>query len=73
MVKCKNCGIVGAWNDRNKFMQHGYPKDFSVRLSCISCGSYDLKNTIMDNLSFYLFIGLIFIIVIGLVFLSLIR
>lgn len=53
MVKCLDCGNNGEWDDRKKFMQHGYPKDFSVCLSCMNCGSYNLINSLSENVGFY--------------------
>lgn len=53
MVKCLDCGNSGEWDDRKKFMQHGYPKDASVCLSCLICGSYKLKNSFNENFMFY--------------------
>jgi hypothetical protein len=53
MVRCLDCGNDGEWNDRKKFMQHGYPKDFSVSISCMNCGSYNLSNSFTENILFY--------------------
>ncbi len=62
MVKCKDCGLKGSIDDREKFMQHGYPKDGYIRLSCINCGSINLKNTFWENFFFYLQWSIVFII-----------
>lgn len=62
MVKCKDCGLKGDLMDRKKFMQHGYPADGQIRLSCLNCGSDNLKNTFWENFFFYLQWSIIFII-----------
>lgn len=54
MVKCNDCGLKGDMFDREKFMQHGYPKDGTIRLSCMQCKSHNLKNTFWENFFFIL-------------------
>lgn len=54
MVKCSNCGLIGSMNDRDKFMQHGYPRNGTIRLSCMSCKSDGIVNTFWENFFFYL-------------------
>lgn len=49
MVKCLDCGLRGSMSDRVKFMQHGYPKDGVIRLSCMNCKSENLTNTFLEN------------------------
>ena len=72
MVRCLDCGNSGEWDDRKKFMQHGYPKDFSVCLSCVKCGSYNLSNSSMETILFYgclaLGVGFILLLVLVLIF-----
>jgi hypothetical protein len=56
MPICKDC------KNKTDFTQHGYPSDFSVRMSCGVCKSGNVRNTFTENFFFYLQWCVIFII-----------
>lgn len=43
MPICEACG------NKKLFIQHGYPKDGTVRMSCKVCKSNRVKNTFVEN------------------------